>query len=120
VNPSVSSPPLPPDVTSQQTPPELQFMAGAGAASQDTLQKFNSLELVKQEMTKVAAILTEVAKVLVVEKPALVKQLQIMVQAGSAIVDDVSRSAGAPPSGAGTPQAQMPSASDTAGSVSMS
>ena len=97
-------------------------MAGAGAAqmSQQALQQTNSLGLVKEKMTQVSTILGEVAGVLSLTKPTLMEPLKIMAQAGSAIMNEISQSSGAPPSGDGIPQAQMPVPQDAAGAVSMS
>lgn len=111
MGPVNTNPPLPPDVIRQQTPPALQFMQSAG----QNLQQFNALEMVKQDMQQVVSLLKNVADVLSVERPALIKHLQIMAQAGSAIMNEIQ--AGSPQA---APQQQMPTPQDTAGMVSMS
>lgn len=118
-------PPLPPDVQQQQMPPALRFMqnAGAGQAMGNPAQSFDSGAFAKDRLNQVAALLSDVAKVLVVDKPVLMKPLQLMIQAGSMIMNDLeanSPEGGAPPSGGDMPnQAQYPSPETGAGAVSM-
>lgn len=112
---SMAAPPLPPDVVRQQMPPAMQFMQNAGAASQNAMQSFNGLAMAKERLQQIVALLKDVADVIVIERPALVKHLQIMAQAGSAIMSEIEANQ---PSEA--PQAQMPNPQDAAGAVSMS
>jgi hypothetical protein len=108
-----ASPPLPPDVLQQQVPPAMQFMQRAGAGQ--AMQQFSALDMVKGNLMQIISLLKEVGEVLVIERPALMKHLQIMAQAGSAIMNELQ--AGSPED---TPQQQMPTPQDAAGAVSMS
>jgi hypothetical protein len=111
MGPMMPSPPLPPDVVRQQTPPAMQFMQNAGA----NLQQFNALDLVKERMQQVVTLLKDVADILATERPALIKHLQIMAQAGSSIMNEIQAG-----SQQAAPQQQMPQPEDASGMVSMS
>lgn len=111
MGPMTTSPPLPPDVVRQQSPPALQFMQSAGAS----MQQFNAMDMAKERLQQVVVLLKDVADVLAQERPALIKHLQIMAQAGSAIMNELQAG-----SQADSPQQQMPTPQDAASMVSMS
>jgi hypothetical protein len=115
-------PPIPPDVTAQQMPAPMRFMQGAGAQQQAaTGQQFDTNAFIEDRMNQVAALLKDVADVLVVEKPALMGIVSKMAQAGSAIMSEIKTgNQDQPAPGQGDPQAQFPKPDTTAGAVGMS
>lgn len=117
-------PPLPPDVVAQQMPAPLRFMQAAGGAvpQANSGQQFDPNAYVADQLSQVAALLKNVAQVLVTEKPALMPILQHMVQAGSALMNELTAGQGkdGPAPGQGDVNPQMPQPSGSAGAVSMS
>jgi hypothetical protein len=114
-------PPLPPNVTAQQAPPqnELAYLRSAGGVEQAG-QGGDWGALVKQRLTQIIVLLKDVADVLSVHRPALLSVPKIMIQAGSKLMSDVSDGIDNQPApGADQVQPQNPSPGSATGMVSM-
>ena len=88
------APPVAPDVAAQQMPSMGQFAGQLGQQGGDP-----AMEFLIGEMNKIAASLTEVAKVISERKPALMPIIQKMAQAGSMIMSDVKAGQQSPTGG---------------------
>ena len=105
--PPISAPPTAPSVAAQQGGPMSQFLA---AQQQGNPQGAPPLALVQQKLNESAAALKDVARVLIMSKPALMPILQKMIQAGSMLMDAVNQElqggqAAPPPAGQDDSQA---------------
>lgn len=103
----ISAPPIPPSVLVQQAPvasnPVLDFaQQPAGVVAQPA---FDPMQYVMGQMNQVADLLTNSAKVLVTEKPALMPLLQKMTQIGMLLVNEIQTSLPQGPIGADPNQA---------------
>lgn len=114
------APPLPPDVVRQQqqaVPPAVRFMQNAGAM-QAMEPEVDPSALIKDRMTQVVTLLKEVSNLVTNFKPAAAPYLQMVAKAGSEFMRKIEEGdQPSPPSS--MQQAQMPSAPDQAGAVSM-
>lgn len=86
----ISQPPIPPSVTAQQAPnPVSSFVGGVGAGQQP---QFDAMQFVIGRLNQVAEILSDVAKVLAVENPALMPVLQKVAQGGAVLMQEAMKS----------------------------
>lgn len=99
------APPLPPDVRRQQQGPILAQYAQAAArqnpmaAQSGQDEQANSMQFAQQKLSEVASGLMEIAKVLAVEKPALMPILKKMAGMGKVLeqqINEASQGQGAP------------------------
>lgn len=84
----MQEPPTAPAVAAQQGGPSSQYMQsyqGGGQAGPPPMA------LVEQKLNGVASELRDVAKVLVMSKPALMPVLQKMIQAGAMLMQEVNK-----------------------------
>lgn len=86
----MQEPPTAPAVAAQQGGPSSQYMqnyqaSGGGQAGPPPMA------LVEQKLNGVASELRDVAKVLVMSKPALMPVLQKMIQAGAMLMQEVNK-----------------------------
>ncbi len=102
--PPMQEPPTAPAVAAQQAGPSGQYMQnyqGSGGEAGPP-----PMALVEQKLNGVASELRDVAKVLVMSKPALMPVLQKMIQAGAMLMQEVNKDKqqGQGPQPSGPPQ----------------
>lgn len=86
--PALSRPPQAPEVTDQQGPVS-QFVSGY--QPDESQSGPPPLKLAEQKLSEVAMGLRDVARILVMSKPALMPVLQKMIQAGSMLMNEISK-----------------------------
>jgi hypothetical protein len=97
----MSQPPLPPNITSQQSP--LRQVAANGQQGQaQAAQGGDPMALVESELTQVGNSLTKIAQVLAQTRPDLIAILKPMVQSGAMLQQELKKGKEATQSG--TPQ----------------
>lgn len=104
-----SSPPLPPDVRAQQSP-VAQYAQGAMAAGQQQGGQFDSIQYARKLIAGVSNQMLDLAKVLSVEKPALMPMVKKMAMVGQELekmLSDESQGQGSPSQGAEPPQSSQ-------------
>lgn len=79
------NPPLPPSVLQQQIGPDLQGLARMSGAG----QQFSGVDFLFQRLTEIASLLKDVADVLAVTKPSMMPILEVMINAGSSLMNEV-------------------------------
>lgn len=114
------TPPLPPSVINQQMPPDVAALSQMNGPMTAPPAQFNEASFLMDRLTQIASLLKDVADVLVTTKPAMMPILEQMIQAGSALSDEVQKMVPAQPApAAGQTQAQMPQPPGGAGAVGM-
>lgn len=124
-NMDYATPPLPPDVTGQQGAPVAQFIRGQGQqqpGQPETAQpaQAGNMQFVGARMQAIAQELTQVVKVLEVERPELLPIVQRMAQMGSMLMNEVQSSMS--PQGTGgslAPQQAQMAQGEGAASIAM-
>lgn len=107
--PPLSAPPVPPDIAGQQGPVS-NYVANFNGGGQSALQQ-SPLLLAQSKLQEIAVNLKDIARVLIMSKPALMPVLQKMVEAGSMLMDEVQKGlpqgqpSGGPDSGGPPPEA---------------
>lgn len=115
------NPPLPPDITKQQAPPDptaqgMAFAGNIGAAQGQAA--FDVSAFLQATLTEIAVKLGQVGKVIQVSKPDLMPYLEVMSKAGSALMDEVMPQQQPGPNGQDVLM-QNPDPKGAPGSVSM-
>lgn len=108
----LSAPPLPPSVTAQQSP-LTRFSQTAGGGNPATTngastQQGNAMELVGAMLSEVGQKLTDIAKILVNEKPQLVAILKPAVQALAMLQNETQQGNASQGGAGGGPQQVNP------------
>ena len=103
--PPMQEPPTAPAVAAQQGGPVGQYLSNY-QPSGDGQAGPPPMALVEQKLNQVATELRDVAKVLVMSKPALMPVLQKMIQAGAMLMQEIGKSKqeGQQPQPSGPPQ----------------
>lgn len=89
--PPMSEPPTAPAVASQQGGPVGQYLQNYKSQDGQGPAGAPPMALVEQKLNGVASELRDVAKVLVMSKPALMPVLQKMIQAGAMLMQEVNK-----------------------------
>lgn len=103
--PPMSEPPTAPAVAAQQGGPVGQYLSNYQPSGSGQVGP-PPLALVEQKLNQVASDLRDVAKVLVMSKPALMPVLQKMIQAGAMLMQEINtaKQQGQPQQPSGPPE----------------
>lgn len=89
---TLSAPPTAPEVTEQQGPTAEFVQNRQSPQGEQAPGPANAAGLIEQKLNQVAAMLKEVAKMLVTNKPDLMPILEKMLQAGSMLMNELQQS----------------------------